>query len=149
MTETKTAYPIIQAGDDEGYGFDVIFRNPRGNTILLEAKGASIRQDDQGVTTIYVKSEHRDFEGDYLYLLLAEVYVTKTTWIGSWCEMRGAMKAFLYRTEEGAAADLADTPGGDGCYMPSGPKPGDDPFSDADTAEMTLISVEIHGRGAA
>lgn len=123
MTEPTAVVPVLKAHDDEGAGFRVVIESMSHDPIL-EVLGASLSSSN-GTTRITLRSEHQDFEGDYLYLLDAEMVVGLAEWAGGTYFMEGVLTKLLWRTEDMVTEDLVAIPSGDGCYVPKGPMPED------------------------
>lgn len=116
-------WQVLKAADDDGFGLRVVFEDPSRKP-FLEAIGASVTTNNSGNgVRITLRSQHQDFEGAYLYLLLAEMVVGKTTWIGECCMLEGVLTEYLWRTEETVTEEIAGCPSGDGIYVPKGPLP--------------------------
>lgn len=122
-TPTTPTHPVIRARDDDGtYGWDLTIYAMDRRTVLVEAQGATIHKSNSGdLLMLSVRSGRRDFEGDSLYLLRAEMFPGNTTWFGSACEIVGVLTELLYRTEEDLDAEIEGCPSGDGIYVPQGP----------------------------
>lgn len=144
MTERTNSEVVLKAGDDEGDGFRVVIESMHHDRIL-EVLGARLFSSN-GTTRITLHSDRQDFEGDWLYLLDAEMVVGSTDWVGGFCDLDGVLIKFLWRTEEQVTKDLAEIPSGDGCYVPKGPMPESDNAWFGAPTPMMRVRVRVAPR---